>query len=63
LVNLKIPSRVLTRLDEREIHTLKGLQELSIQDLQKMKSLGPIMINDTIAILKKAGITLKERRE
>ena len=63
LVKLKIPSRVLTQLDEREIHTLKDLQGVSIQELQKIKGLGPIIINDTITILKKSGITLKETKE
>jgi hypothetical protein len=63
LVDLKIPARVLNSLDEREIHTLKDLQRLSIQELRKIKYLGQGIVNDTIAILKKAGITLQEEKE
>jgi len=63
LVKLKLPARLLTFLDDREIHTIKDLQRLSIQDLQKIKHIGQVIVNDTIAILKKAGITLQEGKE
>ena len=63
LVGLKIPARAISSLDEREIHTIKDLQRLSVQDLRKIKHLGPVTVNDTIAILKKAGITLQEEKE
>ena len=62
LVDIRIPTRVLTCLDEREIHTIKGLQRLTVQEIRKIKNLGPATVNDTIAILKKAGITLQEEK-
>jgi hypothetical protein len=63
LVDLKIPARVLSSLDEREIHTIKDLQRLTVKDLLKIKYLGPAIVNDTIAVLKKAGITLQDEGE
>jgi hypothetical protein len=63
LVDLKIPVRVLSSLDKGEIHTLNDLQRLSIQELRKIRHLSPKMANDTIAILKKAGITLQDEKE
>ena len=63
LVKLKIPARVLTCLDDREIHTAKDLQRITVQYLRKIKNLGPVTVNDTIAILKKAGITIEEGNE
>ena len=63
LVDLKIPTRVLSLLDEREIHTIKDLQRFTVQDLRKIKYFGPVLVNETIAILKKAGITLQEGEE
>jgi len=63
LVDMRIPARVLSSLDEREIHTLKDLQRLGVQGLRKIKNLGPVMVNDTIAILKKAGVELQEGKE
>ena len=63
LADMRIPARVLSSLDEREIHTLKDLQRLTVQELRKIKNLGPVMANDTIAILKKAGVELREGKE
>jgi DNA-directed RNA polymerase alpha subunit len=62
-VDLKIPARILTCLDDRKIHTIKDLKRLTVKELQKIKNLGPVLVNDTIAILKKAGITLQEENK
>jgi hypothetical protein len=60
LIDLKLPSRVITKLSEMDIHTANSLKKMTVQELRKIKNLGPGFIGQTLALLKQAGITLQE---
>ena len=60
LIDIQLPTRMLTKLDDRGVHTLKDLQALSAKDLEKLPNIGPSVIKDTLAALKKAGLTLRD---
>jgi hypothetical protein len=61
LIDLKFPAVVIKRLNEQKIYTLAGLQELSLEELSKMQSVGVKVIDKVKDCLGAAGITLKER--
>ena len=63
LVSLKLPPRTLHALNERDIHTKKDLQKLSVQELRAMRNLGVSTVEETITVLKQAGITLQEEKK
>ena len=63
LISLKLPKRTLHALNEKDIHTKKDLQEMSIQELRKIRNLGAATVEETIAALEAAGITLQEEKE
>jgi len=63
LINLKLPARTLHALNERGIHTKKDLQKISIQELRKVRNLGPATVEETITALEAAGIKLQEEKE
>ena len=61
LISLKLPPRVINPLNERDIYKKKDLLKISIQELQKIRNLRASTIDETITILKAAGITLQEK--
>ncbi|MDR0496755.1 MAG: hypothetical protein LBH42_03995 [Treponema sp.] len=62
LLTLKLPARVISVLDERDIHTIHQLKKMSVQELMSIQNIGHKMITETLAILSEAGITLQEEK-
>ena len=63
LIDLKLSMRVINPLNDRGIHTVKELQKITVHELRKIRSLGETSVNETVSLLKKAGITLQEDQE
>ena len=60
LIDLKIPPRLLNILDEAGMHTARELQKIPEKKLRSIPGMGEATINETIAILKKTGITVQQ---
>jgi hypothetical protein len=61
LAELNLSMRVIGVLDREGIHTIEGLKKLTVQKLRGLQSIGELHTTETVAILRQAGITLKEK--
>ena len=59
LTNLKLHTRFIHHLHRRKIHTVKGLQSITVQELQQIEGLGTKILTESLALLRKQGITLQ----
>jgi hypothetical protein len=62
LVNLKLSTRVINALNERQITTLKQLKKVTVEELRRVRNIGEQTVQETLALLKQAGITLQEEQ-
>jgi hypothetical protein len=63
LLDIKLPSRVIRVLNDKDIYTIEGLKKLTVQELRETYSMGEKNVSEAIAALKQAGITLSEKTE
>ena len=62
LIQLKLTTRIINALNERGIYRLAQMKNISIQEIQSFRNIGEATFNETIAILKEAGITLRTEK-
>ena len=63
LVNIKLSIRTINILNDNGIHTVNDLDKITIQELRNMRNMGVKTMGETLAMLKEAGITLKDSEE
>jgi hypothetical protein len=63
LTALKLSARVIGALNDRQIYNVKELKKITVQELRAIRKISGQTITETLALLKQAGITLREAQE
>jgi hypothetical protein len=63
LFALKLPTRIINALNDREIYRVKDLKRITVQELRTAQQIGERTLNDTLALLEKAGIKLMDENQ